>query len=324
MKFSPDQEQEDFARALDALLSSADTVAAARAWAGDDFGPGSKLWRRVAGLGVTALLIPEESNGIGGTLVDVAVVFERLGYHGIPGPWIESAVFLPALLNDSSETSLRTRLAEGLIATSSEPDASRALDVRAADCAFTVTGNRMFRAQRTDDMTSVDPVRRLGAVEPGEPVCELDAATVIRAFDAASLACASMLLGAGQRLLADTVAYVLQRRQFGRVVGGYQAVKHMLADVEVSLDFTRPLVIGAAHEWTANSTTVSRDVSAAKVAAGNAAYLAARAALQLHGAVAYTLELDVSMWILRVQALETAWGTSAYHRGRIAAALREG
>jgi alkylation response protein AidB-like acyl-CoA dehydrogenase len=111
------------------------------------------------------------------------------------------------------------------------------------------------------------------------------------------------------------VEYVQQRKQYGRAIGSYQAIKHQLADVRIALDFARPLVHGAAL------TTTSRDVSGAKVAAGDAAYLASRVALQVHGAIGYTAEFDLGLWINRVRALVGAWGTASYHRARIADSL---
>ncbi|GAB4003350.1 acyl-CoA dehydrogenase family protein [Nocardioides ultimimeridianus] len=127
----------------------------------------------------------------------------------------------------------------------------------------------------------------------------------------ATLATAAYLLGAGERVLADTVAYARQRRQFGREIGSYQAIKHQLADVRIALDFARPLVFGAAL------APAPRSVSAAKVQAGEAAYLASRTGLQVHGAIGYTRELELSRWITRIRELQSAQGTAAYHRRRI-------
>ena len=127
----------------------------------------------------------------------------------------------------------------------------------------------------------------------------------------ATLATAAYLLGAGERVLADSVAYVKQRRQFGREIGSYQAIKHKLADVRIALDFARPLVFGAALEPT------ERAVSAAKVQAGDAAYLASRTGLQVHGAIGYTRELELSTWITLIRELQSAHGTAAFHRARI-------
>ena len=136
------------------------------------------------------------------------------------------------------------------------------------------------------------------------------------AFDLAVLATSAQLLGLGEHLLTASVDYVKQRRQFGREIGSYQAIKHALADVRIALDFARPLVLGAALD--------AVPASAAKVAAGDAAYLASRVALQVHGAIGYTAELDLSLWILKVRALVGAWGTPAFHRSRVLQSLTSG
>jgi alkylation response protein AidB-like acyl-CoA dehydrogenase len=118
-------------------------------------------------------------------------------------------------------------------------------------------------------------------------------------------------------MLTDSVTYVTQRSQFGRPIGSYQAIKHALADVRIALDFTRPLVYAAALHPLETTDERQRDVSAAKVAAGDAAHLAARTALQVHGAIGYTQEHDLSLWLLRVRGLMAAWGTPSWHRARV-------
>ncbi|BBH18440.1 hypothetical protein Back2_27270 [Nocardioides baekrokdamisoli] len=135
------------------------------------------------------------------------------------------------------------------------------------------------------------------------------------ATDLGVLANAAYLLGAGERLLADSVTYVKQRRQFGREIGSYQAIKHQLADVRIALDFARPLVFGAA------CAPGEQAVSAAKVGAYDAAYRASRAALQVHGAIGYTLECDISIWMQRVLDLKHLGGSPQWHRERILASL---
>ncbi len=124
------------------------------------------------------------------------------------------------------------------------------------------------------------------------------------------LATAAQLLGAGERVLDDSVAYVKQRKQFGREIGSYQAIKHALADVRIALDFARPLVLRRRARRGAGRRR-------AKVAAGDAAYRAARTGLQVHGAIGYTAEFDLSLWLTKIRALVTAWGTPAVHRARL-------
>ena len=111
------------------------------------------------------------------------------------------------------------------------------------------------------------------------------------------------MVGAAEALRDAAVDYAKQRTQFGRMIGSYQAIKHKLADVHIAIELARPLVYGAAL------SLEPRDVSAAKAAASEAGLLAARSALQTHGAIGFTQEHDLSLLLLRVQALRSAWGT---------------
>ncbi|EXG82407.1 acyl-CoA dehydrogenase family protein [Cryptosporangium arvum] len=317
MRFALSEEQRAFGDALDALLTAADVPRVTRRWADGDPAGGLRLWARLAELGVTGLGIPEEHGGLGGTPLDVAVALERLGYHGVPGPWIETVALAPALLADADPTVL-PELAKGTarITCAAPPWAPYALDTDTATHVYLLTDETLARARAGDPLRSVDPARRLSALTPVENLGRVDG----RAVDAVTLGAAAWLVGAGQRLLDDTVTYVGTRRQFGRVVGEYQAVKHALADVLVGLDFARPLVHGAARALAAGHG--SAEASGAKVLASDAAHRAARTALQLHGAIGYTREFDLSLWLLRVRALVGAWGTPAFHRARVATALR--
>ncbi|CRK57777.1 Butyryl-CoA dehydrogenase [Alloactinosynnema sp. L-07] len=322
MRFELTAEQRDFASALDALLTASDVVSTARAWALDGTDPGLKLWRRLADQGVFALLVPEEAGGLGAGDMELVVAAEVLGRHGVPGPWVESAAFLPVALTSGQAMAA---LAEGAVGTvASRPHTAQALDADVADHVYVAADGGLFAGKLGRRRSSIDGTRRLFEVTPDvAPFETVGAERLARAFDTAVLAVSGQLLGAGERLLADTVAFAGQRRQFGREIGSYQAVKHRLADVRIALDFARALLHGAAlaAEDPASTRTKSRDVSAAKVATGDAAYLASRAALQVHGAIGYTRELDLSLWILKVRALQTAWGTPAFHRRRVLDAL---
>lgn len=314
MRFALTDEQADFAASLDALLSSADVVGAARRWADGDHADGLKLWARLAETGLPALLVPESSGGLGAGHVELVVAFEALGHHLVPGPWVESAAYLATALSGDELAAV----ADGAVATVAvPPHTPYALDADAASIVYVAAPDALRIGMVGDPVTSLDPTRRLFEVEAAQ-VVEVGDRTAA-AFDTAVLAASAQLLGLGENLLAESVAYAKQRRQFGREIGSYQAVKHALADVRIALDFARPLVYGAA--LSAGSPDATRDASAAKVAAGDAAYLAARTALQVHGAIGYTRELDLSLWILKVRALVGAWGTPAYHRGRILDAL---
>ncbi len=307
MRFEPTADQRDFASSLDSLLTSADTVAAARAWADDDHGPGLKLWERLAEQGL--LMLATEASP-----VELCIAFEALGRHAVPGPWVESAAYLPVALGHE---------VDGIATVAAPPHAPYALDADVADSVYLAGPDGLSVAEVGNQKASVDRTRRLFDVRgldtsslvphDGSPSGSVSSTNV--GFDLAVLATAAQLLGLGERVLAETVTYAKQRRQFGREIGSYQAVKHQLADVRIALDFARPLVFGAAIEPT------PRAVSAAKVQCADAAYLASRTGLQVHGAIGYTSEFDLSIWITKIRALVTAWGTPAFHRARILESL---
>ena len=267
-------------------------------------------------------MVPEEQGGLGGTAVDLVVAFEVLGHHLAVGPWIESAAYLARALDGDDLAAV----AEGAVATVAVPPlVPYALDADVASLVF-VPVRWWFRDGRWRSLLNhrcCAPSTRPGACSTGSGgrAARRASRTTRDAFDLAVLACSAELLGCGERLLADSVDYVKQRKQYGRTIGSYQAIKHSLADVRIALDFARPLVLGAALD---DDRPIARRVSAAKVAAGDAAYLASRVALQVHGAIGYTAEFDLGLWINRVRALVGAWGGSAYHRGRIADSLARG
>ena len=313
MRFALATEQHDFAASIDAAMAAADVPGAVRAWAAGDTTPGRKVWQRLAELGVTALAVPEEFDGLGAHPIDLAVACERLGRWCVPGPVAESIAVAPVLLAGDDRSA---RIAAGdLIATVAMPPAvPRAVDADFAGLVLLADAGAVSDALVGEQCRSVDPSRRLYETSAAGPPRTAD---VARAYEFGVLATAAQLIGAGQAMLDASVEYAKQRTQFGRVIGGYQAIKHKLADVHIAVDLARPLLYGAALSLAEDSVDTARDVSAAKAAASDAALLAARTALQTHGAIGYTAEHDLSQWLLRVQALRCAWGDPASHRRRV-------
>lgn len=312
VEFALDEQQRDFAASIDAALGAADLPGAVRAWAAGDVAPGRKVWEQLANLGVTALAVPEKYDGLDAHLVDLVVALERLGHWCVPGPVTESIAVAPVLLAEDERSA---GLASGeLIATLAlPPQVPYAVDADTAGLVLLVNESGVREATPGEQHESVDPSRHLYDVTAAGDPWQAD---LKRAYEFGALACAAQLVGAAGALLAATVDYAKQRTQFGRVIGSYQAVKHKLADVHIAIELARPLVYGAAL------SLAPRDVSAAKVAAGEAALLAARSSLQTHGAIGFTQEHDLSLLLLRVQALRSAWGTPQEHRRRVLEALK--
>lgn len=321
MKFDLDQEQRDFAASIDAALGAADVPSAVRAWSDGDPEPGRRVWNQLTELGVTALAVPEEFDGIGAHPVDLVLAIEALGRWCVPGPVVESIAVAPILLAGSPDAGdqLAGLAAGELIATVAlPPHTPRALDAGAADLVLLADNGRVSTAQPGTRHRSVDPSRGVFDVTADGESWEAD---TTRSYEVGALATAAQLIGAGQAMLNTAVEYAKQRTQFGRVIGGYQAIKHKLADVHIALELARPLVYGAALALADDSADTARDVSAAKVAASDAALLAAHSALQTHGAIGFTSECDLSLWLLRVQALRPAWGDPTAHRRRVLEAI---
>ena len=313
MRFALDTEQHDFAASIDAAMSATDVPGAVRAWAAGDTTPGRKIWQRLAELGVTALAVPEEFDGLGAHPVDLVVACERLGRWCVPGPIAESIAVAPVLLA-ADERSAQIAAGDLIVTVAMPPAVPRAVDADFAGLVLLAADGGVSDATIGEQSSSVDPSRRLYATSAAGPP---RAADVARAYEFGVLATAAQLIGAGQAMLDSSVEYAKQRTQFGRVIGGYQAIKHKLADVHIAVDLARPLLYGAALSLAEDSVDTARDVSAAKAAASDAALLAARTALQTHGAIGYTAEHDLSQWLLRVQALRCAWGDPASHRRRV-------
>ncbi|MFF1479657.1 acyl-CoA dehydrogenase family protein [Streptomyces sp. NPDC058301] len=352
MRFLPTAEQRDFTRSLDALLTASDTPSAVRSWSAGDHGPGRALWARLAGAGVFALAAPETHGGLGRLPVELAMAYRELGRHAVPGPLVETAAATALLchLADGGDPAPAKRLLPGLLTgetviTLGVPEGGGyVLDPDGADTVLVVTGAGGAGGAGAATATageagavgpgsagphlrlapghgplhaSLDPARRLGRPDPGGELLSsgpLLAEAVGCAVRWARLAAAAQAVGVAEELLRRTVAYVKQRTQFGVPVGSFQAVKHRLADTLLAVEFARPLVYGAAL------TLGPGDLAAAKAAAGEAAYTAARAALQLHGAVGYTEELDLSLWLRKARPLRDAWGTPAACRAEVLAA----
>ncbi|WP_119728095.1 acyl-CoA dehydrogenase family protein [Thermomonospora amylolytica] len=144
---------------------------------------------------------------------------------------------------------------------------------------------------------------------------------LVEARDRGAALTAVYLVGVARRMIDMAVEYTRERTQFGRPVGSFQAVKHHLANALVAVEFARPPAYRAAYSLARGSRTASRDASMAKAMASEAALQTARAALQVHGAIGYTLEYDLHHWLRRAWTLSTAWGTPTHHHRQVASLL---
>ncbi|MGR3873222.1 acyl-CoA dehydrogenase family protein [Streptomyces graminifolii] len=318
MRFLLDPEQRAFAASLDSMLTAADTPSVVRAWSRGEHGSGLALWRRIAEAGVFALAVPEAYEGFGPRPVELAVAFLELGRHAVPGPVVETVMAASLLTEPGPAKRLLPALAAGEAVATAAPAGSYALDGDVATIRLAWDADGLRAAPGHGPVrASLDPARRLTRLLPGGELLAQET-PLTHALTWARLATAAQALGVGLALLDRTVAYVKQRTQFGVAVGSFQAVKHRLADTKVALEFARPLLFGAALAMD------PADVAAAKVTACEAAYRAARTALQLHGAIGYTAEYDLSLWLTKARALRSSWGSPGECRAAVLDGLSGG
>ena len=288
-------EQEEFAAALHKMLPEA-----------------RDAWARLAEMGVTTLAAD-------GSLADVAVACEELGHHALPGPVAETIAAVPVLLAGLPDAAAPDRAAHAngrrLATVAMPPHLPFAADAELAGLVLLARDGVIYRGEGGARHLCADPGQTLHEIRPVEVLARRAGEAIERALLAGTMACSAYLLGAGRALLEMSVRHAAIREQFGHPVGSNQAVQHLLANVAIDLEFARPL-LGAASE-----SLSPLDVSAAKVACSQAASRAARAALQVHGAIGYTAEHELSRYLLRVRALAGAWGSSSWHRARIAEAI---
>ena len=292
MKFAFDAEQLEFRDAARNLLEKECPPSAVRAAWSNDTGRVPGLWDRLVEMGLFEL---DE--------VDSILVLEETGRACIPEPVVEAWAL--------SRTD----------ATLAMYGAPYALYADTVDLVVVQRGDQFVRGTVGDTMQSVDGSRRLFGVEPTDEALDVDVHVVT---ERAALAASAQLVGLAQQMLEMSVAYVGQREQFGKPVGSFQAVKHHLADAALRVEFARPCVHRAAWMLANEPQDVQAAVSLAKAQASEAALVAARKALQVHGAIGYTVEYDLHMWMKRAWALAAAWGDAAWHRNRVKTALLKG
>jgi hypothetical protein len=318
VRFAFTDDQLAFRDALADLLEKECPPSAVRAAWKNDTGRTDRAWDALGEMGVLGAMAPESAGGLGLTELDLVPMLEASGRVALPEPLVEHAMVAAPVVSSSMRTVTAVLGPSPLV-----PYADSAEGVLVED------DERLLLVPRAalvvEARPSVDHSRHAAAVDwdPGAgDVVEIGGPeTIALAFDRGALGTAAQLLGLAGALLDTTVEYVAQRRQFGVPIGSQQAIKHKLADVRVGLEFARPLVARAAYSLALHDPDASVHVSMAKARAGAVAGLAARHALQCHGAIGYSWEHDLHLWMKRVWALVVSWGGDAWHRERVARAI---
>lgn len=337
MLFDLTEDQQDLQRLAKDYFAQRFPAGRLRAfWTGedDDLGP---VWRGLAEIGVLGLAIPEEHGGLGLGQFEFALVLEEAGYVALPSPLMETAAVAAPLIarfgSDAQRAAWLEPIASGEAMVTIAIDGSgfavwgRESDVVVAlvdgDLHLVPSAMIEWTALATDDEARRLAMASYHGIGP-ETLLAAGPEGVKHALALARSATAAALVGISQRMLDMTVEYSLQRQQFGRVIGSFQALKHRMADMAVSVQSARGLAWYSAYAQDHEPDMADLAARTAKSAAAAAGYECGRNSLQLHGGIGFTFEYDLNFWLKRGRALEAAFGNASDQRVEIGrSVLRE-
>ena len=321
MELTRTEEQQELAGTVQALLRKRADSAAVRVAMASEPGYDESLWQTLCEqVGVAALAVPEEHDGVGASLEETAVVLELLGHALAPSPALASALATAALLlhgSDGQRAALLPRIAAGATATVVvesplvlEPD---------AEIVLVPHGDGLRESDvRPEPRGALDPTLRLGHLD-----VDADPSPPLR--DLAGALATALQVGVAQRGLDMTVAYSKERVQFGRMIGSFQALKHRMADLLVLVEMSRSAswaAVGAAAAYVTDPTparaaTLHLRASVAQAYCSDAAMTVAGETVQLHGGIAITWEHDAHLVFKRAHALAELFGPARTHRAAL-------
>lgn len=302
--------------------------------------------------GVTGILVPEEYGGTGLGLLDAALAAEELGRAATPFSFHTAAVLAPLLLAASQGQARKEewlpQIAEGKAVVSVILGAPSAVagklhgnvmfvpDADSADAFVVQCGDvalpefHLIRREAAgllvESLATIDDTRRVGEVvfdgvvaDDGSRLEIPDGAAVLeRAVDAARVALAADALGASERSLDEAVKYAMTREQFGRLIGSFQAVKHMCAEVFAEMEPVRSLMWYAAFAWDERRDDASSMAALLKSHATEVATEATTTCVQVYGGMGFTWECDMQLWFKRAGYDRQMFGSPTMLRERAA------
>jgi alkylation response protein AidB-like acyl-CoA dehydrogenase len=301
-----------------------------------DSGRCDQLWAQLTELGLTGLTVPEAFGGMGMNEVDFVLLAQECGYVALPEPLVQTVLVAVPTLVDSSNEDLKAawlpKVAEGAAKIAVGLQSNLLVeDAHIADLMLLEKAGALYAVEKGEAELeynqSVDPSRKLFQVSFNEDNATLVAdgeeaqALISSALNRGALGCAAQALGLTQRMIDLSVQYTSDRTQFGVAIGTFQAVKHRMANVAVPLEYSKATVARAAYAVAHKLSSADENVSHAKSMACEASLLGAKNAIQVHGAMGYTWEVDLHIYMKKAWALDKDWGDQAFHKARVADAI---
>jgi len=276
-------------------------------------------WHNLLDLGVLNSNLPEEAGGLGMDQVTLALMVEEMGYAGLPEPVAEQTFlvndllpFLPNKIRKEIEINYKAGAQYISVAHPLAPnplflnDSVGLLLFDEHECKFILKDNLDFEAISSNDpsreLYQVNSIKK--SISSSENFDVLNVAVSSRG----ALMSAALLIGLAQKMIDLSSVYVVDRTQFGKPIGSFQAVKHMLADVAVAIEFARPAVYRAAYSLSENNPKLALHCAHAKYMCSQAAELACKNSIQAHGAMGYTWEMDLHIYMRKAWSMMACWG----------------
>ena len=334
-------------------------------------GFGHALWKQMAELGFTGVLVAEEDGGLGMGHVEAGIVLEEIGRNLTPSPFLTSSVLAATALGKGSDD-VRSRYLPGLVAgdavyavaideTAKHRPERIATRAEKSGNGFKLTGKKSFVIQGSSaDMIVVaartsgddnddegltlfavpkdvagmsqDPVRLVDSSMASHLTLdgvELDGDAVIGEVDggrdilnamlnAGRIGSAAEGVGVARGAMDMTVDYLKQRKQFGKLIGEFQALQHRAAHLYSEVEIARAATIKAQQLLDGDAPSADLMVSVAKAKVAKTAGLAVKEGVQMHGGIGMTDEYDIGLYMKRDRALQEFMGDAYYHAGRVA------
>ena len=319
MNFIFTEEQTQFKDAIKSFLAEECAPASIRDGWQKNKSFNLERWKNLIELGVLSSNLSEEKGGLGMDQVTLAMMVEEMGYAGLPEPVAEQIFlvndvipFLPKNITEAVESNYNDGTQYIALAHPLAPnplflnDAAGLILLDSSECKFIAKDDMDFEI-----ISSNDPSRELfkvssmnDAISTSENFDELNSAVSSRG----SLMTAALLIGLAQKMIDLSSVYVLDRAQFGKPIGSFQAVKHMLADVAVKIEFAKPAVYRAAYSLSQNNPKSALHCAHAKLMCTQAAELACKNSIQAHGAMGYTWEMDLHIYMRKAWSMMACWG----------------
>ena len=275
-------------------------------------------WSAISEMGLIGMLAPENVGGLGMGMVDLISIAEVAGYVGLPEPLVELAgITIPLLARLDDNRGWLDKALAGSVVAIGHPANPFVANADSADALLLADGDDIHLVERSAvkliRAESFDPFRRLFTVEWASSALTKVGDDWGDSADRGALLAAAQMIGLAQRCIDLAVAYAKDRVQFGKPIGTTQAIKHMISSAQVKVEFARPVVHAAAAELPLGTLASRARIAHAKIAAGSAADVAARMAVQAHGAMGMTWEVDLHFFLKRAFALNYSWGTPTVH-----------